>query len=314
MRFLFKNWSKYFSSIGIILFIFILSKVDLDSFLLIFKQAKYLYLLFLPFSIFLIFFVQTLKWQKLLKIQKLEYNFWYLFKVHIISNYYALLTPSRLGYFVKIGYLNNPFGVVGASVLIDRILDTLVLIVFASIGAFLLVSQFPNLIFQISIFTFCFILVVLFFYSKSRAKLLFSFFKKIIPPKFHNSLKIVFHDFYNSLPRRRKLLIPFLLTIITWLLIYSQTYLIAQAFNININFWYFIFYFPIATIVGLIPVTISGLGTREAVLIMLFSQFNISIESIITLSISSLILISYLPAIYGAFLSFKLKKTSQLER
>jgi len=303
-----KNWHKYFSLIGIVLFIFILSKTNLNSFLLIAQQTKYSFFCLLPVSIFAIFFIQTLKWQQLLKIQRLNYNFWYLFKVHIISSYYALLTPSRLGYFVKIGYLNNSFGIASPSVIVDRILDTLVLIIFAFAGAFLLIGQFPNLILQILIFGICFVVIVLFFYSKTRAKFLLAFLKKVIPLKFQESLRRVFHDFYDNLPSRRKLLFPFLLTIFTWFLIYSQSYVIAKALNINIDFWHFIFYLPIATIISLAPITVSGLGTREAALILLFSQFNISIESIVALSLSALFFTAYLPAVYGAFLSFKLKK------
>lgn len=303
-----KNWQKYFSLIGIILFVIILSRVDFNRIVLIIKQAKYSILLLLPFSIFFILLIQTLKWHKLLKIQGLNYNFWYLFKVHIIGGYYALITPSRIGFFAIAGYLNDSFGAVSASIIIDRILDTLTLIIFSSIGALLLIKRFPNLIIQVLAFTLCFILAVLFFYSKKRAKFLFGFFTKISFFKFQESLKKIFHDFYDNLPRRRKLLPPFLLTIFAWFLIYSQNYIIARALNINIRFYYFIFYFPIATIVGSIPITVSGLGTREAVLILLFSQFSVPVENIIALSLCGLILVSYVPALYGVFLSFKLKK------
>lgn len=303
-----KNWQRYLSLIGIALFIFILSKVDFDKFVLIMRQVRYPILFLLPFSVFFILLVQTLKWQKLLKIQGLNYSFWYLFKIHIIGVYYALITPSRIGFFVVAGYLNDSFGAVSASIIIDRILDTLTLIIFSFIGAFLLINRFPNLIFQVLFFAFCFIIAVLFFYSKKRAKFLFGFFTKVNFLKFHKSLKKIFHDFYDNLPRRRRLLPPFLLTVFAWFLIYSQNYMIAKALNINVRFYYFIFFFPIATIIGSIPITISGLGTREAILILLFSQFNIPVESIIALSLCSLILVSYIPALYGAFLSFKFKK------
>lgn len=308
MKKIITNWTRYFPLIGIVIFAVILSRIDLGSFLLILKKVQYPFLFLLPFFILSIFFVQTLKWQQLLKIQRLNYGFWYLFKIQVIGNYYALLTPSRVGYFIKISYLNNSFGVASTSVIIDRILDILVLIIFASIGAFLLIGQFPHLIVQISIFTIFFLGVLLFLWSKTRTRFLFSFFKKIIPLKFHESLKTIFHDFYNNLPRQKKIIFPFLLTILTWFLIYSQGYVIAMAFNIPIDFWHFIFYLPIVTVVGMIPITISGLGTKEAALILLFSQFSISIESIVAFSLTSLILTGYIPAIYGGFLSFKFKK------
>lgn len=305
-----KKWHRYFALIGIAVFVYILSRIDFKSFLSLLSQANYSFFGLLPFSIFLVFLIQTLKWRLLLKIQGLDYDFWYLFKVHIVSEYYGLLTPGRVGYFIKISYLDKPFGEASASVIVDKILDFFCLMVFSIAGSFLLAGRFPNFITQISLLVFVFVVLVLFFYSKARAKFLFGFFKKITPAKFHNPLKTIFHNFYDNLPSRRKLLVPLLLTFFVWFLIYSQTYLIAQAFNIKISFWYFIFCFPIATIIGLIPITISGLGTREAALILLFSQFNIPIESIVVLSISSLILVSYLPAVFGAFLSLKLKNAN----
>lgn len=313
MNKLFKNWQKFFSLIGIFLFIFILSRINLRQFLLLFKQIRYYFLFLLPLTILLIFVIQTLKWQKLLRIQGLDYDFRYLLKVHIVSYYYALLTPSHLGYFVKIGYLNDAFASASASVIVDRILDMLALMIFASTGAFLLIGRFPNLFLRFLFFIFIFLAVVLFFYSKKRAKSFFIFFKRFIPFRFQDSLKKAFHDFYNNLPLRRKLLAPFLLAILTWFLAYTQGYIIAMALNLPIDFWHYIFYFPIATAIGLIPITISGLGTREAALIILFSQFNVSIEAIIALSITAMVLTAYLPALYGVFLSFRLKKIRDYE-
>jgi len=310
---LLKNWQKYFPLIGIFLFIFILSRINFRQFLLVFRQIRYCFLFLLPLTISLIFLIQTLKWQKLLKIQKFNYKFRYLLKVHIVSFFYAILTPSHLGYFVKVGYLNDAPAQVSASVIVDRILDVLALMIFAATGAFLLIGRFPNLLFCLLSFVFVFLAVVLFFYSKKRAKFFFSFLKRFIPSKFQDSLKRVFHVFYDSLPQRRKLLAPFLLTILTWFLVYTQGYIIAMSLNLPIDFWHYIFYFPIATAIGLIPITISGLGTREATLILLFSQFSISVEAIIALSITAMVLTAYLPALYGVFLSFRLKKIRDYE-
>lgn len=302
------SWKKILPLIGLTLFVYILSKLDFFGIWQIIKQMDYRFFFFLPFTIILILSLQTLKWQILLKSQNIETEFIKLFKIHLVSSYYALITPSRMGYFIKILYLQNDLKrskvEISSSVIIDRVLDMFVLSLFALIGSFFLMGFYPNLFVSFLIFVFIFIISGLFFYSKKRAKFFTSFFKGLIPNKFRDKLKNGFNVFYDNFPDLKSLLISFFLTCATWFVIYSQLYLIALALNININYWYFIFFVPIATIVSLLPISISGLGTREVTLILIFSNYNIASESIVVLSLIGFILVYFLPALIGGILSF----------
>ena len=51
----------------------------------------------------------------------------------------------------------------------------------------------------------------------------------------------------------------------------------------------------------LIPITINGLGTREATLIALFSVFGISAGTTVAFSLLSLFLLAIIPACLGGF-------------
>jgi len=61
---------------------------------------------------------------------------------------------------------------------------------------------------------------------------------------------------------------------------------------------------PLGTLVAMIPISINGLGTREAALISLFGLFGVSAAKVFSLSIITLIIVGILPSIIGVFLIF----------
>ena len=79
------------------------------------------------------------------------------------------------------------------------------------------------------------------------------------------------NTFYNDFPKIKGLIIPVILGIITWIIIFSQEYIIVIALGLEIPYLYFMLLFPIANVVGYIPITFAGLGTRELTAVILFS-------------------------------------------
>lgn len=62
-------------------------------------------------------------------------------------------------------------------------------------------------------------------------------------------------------------------------------YLIAKGLSISIPFSALIAYIPVITIISLIPITINGLGTREAAYVFFFSSLNIAESEAFSISI-----------------------------
>jgi len=308
------NWKKILPLIGVVLFIYILTRLDFLELWQTVKKINPWYCLFLPFLVLLILYLQTLKWWVLLKSQGIKVELAGLFKIHLVSSYYAFITPSRVGYFVKIPYLQSQSGLsateISGSVIIDRILDVFTLLIFALLGSLSLLSSYPNVFFIFLAIFLAFVIIILFFYSKKRARSFASFFKRIIPDKLKEKLEKIFNELYNNFPAKRKLLLPVLLSAFIWFILYSQTYLIALSLGINIDYWHFIGLLPISTMITLLPITINGLGTREAALILLFSSYNVPQESIVAMSLIGFILFFFLPALCGGFLSFKFSAKS----
>ena len=70
----------------------------------------------------------------------------------------------------------------------------------------------------------------------------------------------------------------------------------------------FISVFPLGTIIGLLPISIAGLGIRELSLIFFMSKFGINPDIIVLTSLISMFFLGIIPAIFGFFISLRWKK------
>lgn len=311
------NWKNLLPFIGLTLFVYLLWRFDFQKIYQSILEVNYWYLLILVPVTFLVFYIQTLKWNLILKAQGIIINFFTLFKIQLVGAYYALLTPSKVGNLTKVFYLKGQvpqsLEECSSSAIIDKILEAITLVFLGVISSFFLIERFPNLYSRL-LFALVILTVVFYiFYSKKRMQFLLRFiFNLIVPEKFKGRLRESFHLFYNTFPQKKILVLPAFLALLNWFLIYSLSYIVALALGIKINFFVFILLLPLAAIAGLLPITILGLGARETALIILFQPYEVTPEKLIAMSILSLILNFVLPALIGLVFSFKLIKQKQL--
>ncbi len=198
-----------------------------------------------------------------------------------------------------------PYGKCSVSVFIERMLDMLTVLLFGLVGAFFLVNLFTRLYLEMTLAFVAFLIFVWLFVSRKGTKVMIKLARKFL---MNSTLKEKatesIYSFYENLIQPRKLVWPFVIGILTWMIIYTQGYLIARAIGIDLSFAYFLFTLSIGTVVGLIPITISGLGTREATLILLFGAFGISAEKVVAMSVLW-VLNSLLVTIPGFIMSLK---------
>ncbi|MBA7640673.1 hypothetical protein ES703_48344 [subsurface metagenome] len=98
------------------------------------------------------------------------------------------------------------------------------------------------------------------------------------------------NDFYSGIEELKKsrLVIPLLITIFAYIIFYTQGYLIAKSLSIPVSFFYLVFCLSLASLVALIPISIFGIGTRDATLIVLFSTQGLTEEAAVSLSLALL--------------------------
>jgi len=307
------NWKNILPLIGVSVLVVLIWKIDINNIWMVTKQIDIRYFLILPITIITILILQALKWQCILIKQGFNIGFKEVFKITWISFFYATITPGRIGNLIKMSYLKdkteNSIVECSTSVLVDKFLDAVVLFSFALIGAYLLIEKVSSLFILIAGIFIILIVSISFFHDKARTKsfikLAFGF---VVTEKMKNKFGEPFEVFFESMPAKRCLILPLILTVLTWLIIYSQSFIIARSLHIQISFLTFIFLVPLGTVAGLIPISISGLGTREAVLVSIFLLYGIAPEKIVSMSLVGLILGAYIPAFAGWVFSFQTSK------
>src|SRR3989344_401020 len=307
------NYKKILSLTGLIVFIYLLWNIGwlklIQSFINLNLKILFIALILGVFVLFMC----VKKWFEILKLQNIYVNYFKLFKISLIGIYYSYITPSKSGGILRSLYLkghcNKSLAVCSSSFFIEKIFDILVIVPLALLGCFFLIDFIQNIYLYLLIFIICFFLLLYFFYSKKRSKWFFRFFYiHFIPNKLKDKIKEFFDEFYSNLPPFKKCLKPIIFSFLYWIGNYSFAYLIGVALGLKMSYLIFISVFPLGTIIGLLPISIAGLGIRELSLIFFMSKFGINPDIIVLTSLISMFFLGIIPAIFGFFISLRWKK------
>ncbi|MDP2925986.1 MAG: lysylphosphatidylglycerol synthase transmembrane domain-containing protein [Nanoarchaeota archaeon] len=304
------NWKKYLSLIGIILFIYILIKIDIYQVVNEIKNADVSLIILSFFVVFVLLLLQTLKWFVIAIKQGIDLSFKDAFKINFITNFYGFITPSRLGTVLRAEYLKKYTPNIGKGLcnfVLDKALDLLSLVTLVILFSFIFKNKFSFLPINLFIVIFIGLISLTFiFLNKERARIILKvFYKKLIPNKLKEKTRITFDSFYENMPKKRYFLFFFALNIFTWVILYLVTYIIGVALGIELSFIYYLAIFPISALISMLPISINGIGTREVVLISLFSLFGVPAAKVFSMSLVSIVISGVLPAVIGSFLTFK---------
>tara|TARA_Y100001980_G_C14547228_1_gene327672 strand:- start:1921 stop:2625 length:705 start_codon:yes stop_codon:yes gene_type:complete len=204
--------------------------------------------------------------------------------------YIGFVTPGRLGEFVKVIYVKNDknvsYGKGFSSVLIDRFFDFVLLILLSIIG----IWKLKMINYSSEVIIVIFLALVLctfgFLYKKSVFLFLRDFlFIKRLNNIFPNA-KSNYNDFKKGIYQiiSYKLIIVFSITSVSYVFLVFQSYELILSMGLFIDLISITFFMAISSLVALLPISFSGLGTREAALIFLFSHINFSPENAIIFS------------------------------
>jgi uncharacterized protein (TIRG00374 family) len=277
-----KRYSKF---IGIFLFIYILYKVDIGSFWLILKETNLSYLLIGIILIPPTLLFRILRWKALIDSLPAAVTFLRIGRIFLKSLLLGVATPGKVGEFWKAKYLsdasNVPIGQAFYTAVFDKIIDViLILLVGIAVVIVLLRLYGAEIGLEIIVFGAALLIFIIYFLVKKKnARKCAMFLAKIFIPEFAREKTDSFlGDFFKGM---EKLNLALFLKLSGWTLMYYSTsvlayYFIALSLGINFPIWYlFLIVAPIWFAAGL-PISISGLGTREAVCIFFFSVLGIA--------------------------------------
>ena len=288
--------------IGLIIFAFILWRLDIRH---IFEQFRRIQLeIFLVAVAGLVAFhlLKALRWRYILGLQEIKYSFINSYLMYLSGLFLGILTPGRLGDFAKTLYLRaDGFSTVKAvfSCFLDRVLDLIFLLLCGVFSLFwidrMLAIRMPLL----------WVIGVALVLAGAIGKLLGldrikKYASRLIPknyrPLFEKELKGLKTDLKNYSFRNATTLTVY--TTIGWLLYFSVIYVLSRSIGLKIAFFDVVAFFVVSTLITFIPITIAGVGTRDLVLLAMFSQVGYVKEDAISFSL--LILMSYfLTALFG---------------
>lgn len=288
---------KYLRLVGIIILCVILSRIDLTKIISCLTKVNISLLIFVVLLNVTQIFLKSYRWNRLLQKQSIQYNLKDSFLVYLSSIYAGFITPGRLGEFVKAVYLKSDKGISlsrgMSSVLLDRLFDLYLLIILGSIGIwqFALLGKISDISLVMSIVVILSPLLML--NRQLMEKLLKSLYNIVIIKKAKGKIDEKFEDFYNGLNELigPELLFSGLLTCLSYLIFFTQCYLIVIAMGISVNFISITLFMAISNLISFVPISISGLGTRDAALIYFFSL--IGLKSELAVSYAFLIFITF---------------------
>jgi len=268
------NILKLFIGIGIILYL--LYKIDIYEVKNVIFNAKLGYILIAFSLLFMFHLLSAINLKYLMDpLSKIKLRVWLTY--YLFSYGLSLFTPGQIGemtipYFLKKEGVKLGRGT--AIFILNKLISFSILIVFAFYGIMILFSvTFSLILYPLAVLVFLIITSIVLFSKKGR-----NFIQKHILKSYAQKFE-GFSEALNYLFKNKKsrFIISTLLVILKWLIYGIMFMNLFLAFNTYVSPIKIIFIAAIAAIVALIPLTPQGLGLRESIAVLLFSQLGIAV-------------------------------------
>jgi hypothetical protein len=270
---------------------FLLWKVDLKEFAGLLASAKPMPLVFAFLAWVCVLFLSNERWRKLLSAQRIEVPFLRLLVIYMISFFFNNFLPAALGMDIsRTVYVAKEKGKaseVFASVLTERILGLLGLLIFALVALLFYLNTPEGKRFAL--------LVVIITILLIAAAVLF--LKRGFLPGFKKKLGSIkrfglgerIRQFYQALQLYRQR-IPHLawavfLSILVQGFLVVINYFAGVSLGLSIPLFSHLVFVPLISIIAMIPISINGIGVREWGYVFLFGTAGLSSGEALSLSL-----------------------------
>ncbi len=261
------------------------------------------------------FILRFVRWDMLVRLSGKRLPFLSISSTYLIGAFFGMVTPSKIGELVKFHYLSKqgmPKGSAFSLSIFDRVFDIVVVAAFAVPSVFLISGGVG--LFGPSVVVFI-ILLAAAFYSVINRKIFMRVtgfvmsHTKALTKAMHIKQDVTeknFEEFYAPLramkARPLLLLLIAAMSVLIWVSVFFQIYFIMEALGYPVSMAYCLASVCIGTIIGLIPITISGIGTRDAVVVAIFSAAGISGSVALLSSLLYMFIGMVAPSILGGLL------------
>jgi hypothetical protein len=270
--------------IGLVLLVFLLLQVDLAQLGALLQATNPLLVLLAVGTILPMIATKTVRWRVILQAQVIAFPVAPALLAYFGSMFIGLLTPGRLGEFVKALHVSRdcqvPLARAVSSVLVDRLYDLALLLLVGSAALLTLVHRGTELLTLAAALAVFAVPLVLFLHSAS-----FGLAQRIGCRFGRVGQRLFGADGWLTELRAgmrqlspRSALLAAVLTVLAYGIFFGQCYLLALALGLPLSYLQVSYTVAIGSLVTLLPISISGLGTREAAIIAYMGTAGIASE------------------------------------
>jgi uncharacterized protein (TIRG00374 family) len=282
--------------LGLSLFVAIVWRVGPFNIVTVFRSIDLYYLALTPFFLLVVILLKGLKWKLILS------NFDISLPLKKACMMWAMgfsaggVTPGRIGEVIRATYLNRdtgePYGECLSTVAVDKILELISLIILF-IPSALYLSMRSTVKFSLVGIAVLLSMIVMTLYLITNYEVM----RKILNPlarifiRSHHreSLEQHFSKFFRGIEKlrlkRQDWILPGFLAILTWLVIFLHMYTLAASLKMDVSPCSMFILLPTIQFVAILPISLSGIGPRDAAAILLFSAMGISKDTAVAWSI-----------------------------
>lgn len=270
--------------IGPVILAIIIFHLDFGATIAVLRQTSAVplisaYLMFIPSLFF-----RTVRWRVLMALQKIHFSFWESLSVYALSISVGIVTPGRFGEFIKVLYLRSKENSLGSSfftVFLDRLSDIVFLLIFGcwALSSFVAIGVESSVGIILIIFGVSFGMIMLWFITRGRGnEVVIWLLRTAFPRSLKDQVTTEYQDFSEGFTKTKLSTIGgvFVLTALAWGANYWGVYLFGLALGFDIKFLVMAGIAAICALVTLVPISVMGVGTRDAVLILMLGKCGIS--------------------------------------
>jgi uncharacterized protein (TIRG00374 family) len=235
------------------------------------------------------------RWRVLLRGYRIHLRFNEAVGMYAMGMTMAGVTPGRLGDFVKVFPLVRRGHGIGRAVfcsIVDRLID-MAFIVLAGCASFFYIAPLLSAPFR-TLSLLAAIGIVVLAFSKRWLPLARRAVLRLAPVRHHDAVSEFWSEMVSGsfVWHGRRAATISSLTVGAWGVQCATAFLCAQALNLPVSFLYLSACLAIATVASFLPITVAGVGTRDAVFLGLLQPAGLSRQEI--LALSSLLLAVFL--------------------
>ena len=276
--------------LGLALLVFFLARVGLEETNRVIRKADVVPLLLAVSGNALLILVKTRRWQVILGSQSVPSRTWPAFLAYFSSLFVGLLTPGRLGEFVRAAYVVHeagaPPGLALSGVLADRLFDLYALLLVGGLAVFTVTGAAagPALLMTTGLLTLP-LGLLLRDAAFGRLQGLGLRLGRLGQRFFAEQGPLAAMRLGLRCLSLRHLLLSAGLTVLAYVIYFGQAYLLAWALDLGLGPLTVSAAVALGSLVALVPVSIAGLGTREAAIITYLGSVGVPAESALAFSL-----------------------------